>query len=156
MNINATLLGQAIAFVIFVWFCMKFIWPPLTKALQDRQKKIADGLAAAERGEQDKKLAQERATQEMKKAKAQAAEIIAQAQKRAGAIVEEGKDDARTEGERLLTAARAEIDLESNRAREQLREQVAKLSLAGAQKILQREIDAAANKDIVDSVVSQL
>ncbi len=156
MNINATLLGQAIAFVIFVWFCMKFIWPPLTKALQDRQKKIADGLAAAERGEQDKKLAQERATQEMKKAKTQAAEIIAQAQKRAGAIVEEGKDDARTEGERLLTAARAEIDLETNRAREQLREQVAKLSLAGAQKILQREIDAAANKDIVDSVVSQL
>ncbi len=156
MNINATLLGQAIAFVIFVWFCMKFIWPPLTKALQDRQKKIADGLAAAERGEQDKKLAQERATQEMKKAKAQAAEIIAQAQKRAGVIVEEGKGDARTEGERLLTAARAEIDLETNRAREQLREQVAKLAVAGAQKILQREIDAAANKDIVDSVVSQL
>ncbi len=156
MNINATMLGQAIAFVIFVWFCMKFIWPPLTKALQDRQKKIADGLAAAERGEQDKKLAQERAKQELREAKAQASEIIAQAQKRAGAIVEEGKDGARVEGERLLTAARAEIDQETNRAREQLREQVARLSIAGAQKILQREIDAAANKDIVDSVVSQL
>ncbi len=156
MNINATLLGQAISFVIFVWFCMKFIWPPLTKALQDRQKKIADGLAAAERGEQDKKLAQERAKKAMRDAKAQAAEIIAQAQKRAGAIVEEGKDGARVEGERLLAAARAEIDQETNRAREQLRGQVAKLSIAGAQKILQREIDAAANKDIVDSVVSQL
>ena len=156
MNINATLLGQAISFVIFVWFCMKFIWPPLTKALQDRQKQIADGLAAAERGAQDKKLAQERAKQEMREAKAQAAEIIAQAQKRAGAIVEESKDDARVEGERLLTAARAEIDQETNRAREQLRGQVAKLSIAGAEKILRREIDAAANKDIVDSVVSQL
>ena len=156
MNINATLLGQSISFIIFVWFCMKYIWPPLTKALQDRQKKIADGLAAAERGEQDKKLAQERAKQEMRDAKAQAQEIIAQAQKRAGAIVEEGKDGARVEGERLLSAARAEIDQETNRAREQLREQVARLSLAGAQKILQREIDAAANKDIVDSVVSQL
>ncbi len=156
MNINATLLGQAISFVIFVWFCMRFIWPPLTKALQDRQKTIADGLAAAERGAQDKKLAQERAKQEMREAKAQAAEIIAQAQKRAGAIVEESKDDARVEGERLLTAARAEIDQETNRAREQLRGQVAKLSIAGAEKILRREIDAAANKDIVDSVVSQL
>ncbi len=156
MNINATLFGQLIAFVIFVWFCMKFIWPPLTKALQDRQKKIADGLAAAERGEQDKKLAQDRAKQELREAKAQAQEIITQAQKRAGTIVEEGKEGARVEGERLLTAARAEIDQETNRAREQLREQVAKLSIAGAQKILQREIDAAANKDIVDSVVSQL
>ena len=156
MNINATLLRQLISFVIFVWFCMKFIWPPLPTALQDRQKKIADGLAAAERGAQDKKLAQERAKQELREAKAQAAEIIAQAQKRAGAIVEESKDDARVEGERLLTAARAEIDQETNRAREQLRGQVATLSIAGAQKILQREIDAAANKDIVDSVVSQL
>ncbi len=156
MNINATLLGQLISFIIFVWFCMKYIWPPLTKALQDRQKRIADGLAAAERGAQDKKLAQERAKQEMREAKVQAQEIIAQANKRAGAIVEESKDDARVEGERLLTAARAEIDQETNRAREQLRGQVAKLSIAGAEKILQREIDAAANKDIVDSVVSQL
>lgn len=156
MNINATLLGQLISFIIFVWFCMKYIWPPLTKALQDRQKRIADGLAAAERGEQDKKLAQERAKQEMREAKAHAAEVIAQAKKRAGAIVEESKDDARVEGERLLTAARTEIDQETNRAREQLRGQVATLSIAGAQKILQREIDAAANKDIIDSVVSQL
>jgi F-type H+-transporting ATPase subunit b len=156
VNINATLLGQLISFIIFVWFCMKYIWPPLTKALQDRQKRIADGLAAAERGAQDKKLAQERAKQEMREAKVQAQEIIAQANKRAGAIVEESKDDARVEGERLLTSARAEIDQETNRAREQLRGQVAKLSIAGAEKILQREIDAAANKDIVDSVVSQL
>lgn len=156
MNINATIIGQSISFIIFVWFCMKYIWPPLTKALQDRQKKIVDGLAAAERGAQDKKLAQERAKQEMREAKAQAAEIIAQAQKRAGAIVEESKDDARVEGERLLTAAQAEIDRETNRAREQLRGQVALLAISGAEKILNREIDAAANKEIVDAVVSQL
>jgi len=156
VNINATLLGQSIAFIIFVWFCMKYVWPPIVQALQERQKKIAEGLAAAERGQQDKKLAQERAKEEMREAKAQAAEIIAQAQKRAGAIVEEGKDGARVEGERLLTAAQSEIDRETNRAREQLREQVAMLTISGAEKILNREIDAAANKDIVDAVVSQL
>ena len=156
MNINATLLGQSIAFLIFVTFCFKFIWPPLVNALQERKKKIAEGLAAAERGHHEQELARERAKDELKEAKAQATEIIAQAQKRASGIVEEAKDNARAEGERLITAARAEIDRELNQAREQLREQVSKLAIVGAEKILRREIDAAANQELVESVANQL
>lgn len=156
MNINATLLGQSIAFFIFVVFCMKFIWPPVVNALRERQKKIADGLAAAERGKQEQHLAQQRAKDAMKEAKAQAAEIIAQAQKRAREIGDEAKQDAREEGQRLLAAAQAEIEHETNRAREQLRGQVASLAVAGAERILQREIDMAANQEIVDSLVAKL
>ncbi len=156
MNINLTLIGQSITFVFFVWFCMKFVWPPIMVALDERRKKIADGLAAAERGVHEQELAEKRATEVLHEAKLQAQEIIGQSQKRASEIVEESKQQAREEGERLLTAARAEIEQEVNRAREELRGQVANLAIAGASKVLRREVDAAANEDLLKDLVSQL
>ncbi len=156
MNINLTLIGQSITFVFFVWFCMKFVWPPIIAALDERRKKIADGLAAAERGEHEKELAQKRATEVLHEAKLQAQDIISQSQKRASEIIEESKQQAREEGERLLAAARAEIEQETNRAREELRAQVASLAIAGASKVLKREVDAAANEDLLKDLVSQL
>ena len=156
MNINLTLIGQSITFIVFVWFCMKFVWPPVMAALNERKQKIADGLAAAEKGKHDEELAKERAVEELKKAKAQAQEIINGAEKRASEIVEEAKDTARTEGERLLTAANAEIEQEANRAREQLRGEVVSLAVAGAGKVLKREIDEKANEDLLKDLVAQL
>jgi F-type H+-transporting ATPase subunit b len=156
MNINLTLFGQMVSFAVFVWFTMKFIWPPIVKALEDRKKKIAEGLAAAERGHHEQELAQKRATEVMHEAKAQAADIIGMAQKRAAEIVDEAKQDARTEGGRILSAAKAEIEQESNRVKEQLREQMGRLALAAAEKILQKELDAAKHKDILDSVAKQI
>jgi F-type H+-transporting ATPase subunit b len=156
MNINATLIGQSIAFFLFVWFCMKFVWPPIMAALEERKKKIADGLAAAERGKHEHKLAQKRARDVLHEAKEQAANIINQAQKRASEIVEESKDTARIEGERLITAANAEIEQEVNRAKEQLRGQVVALSVAGAAKVLDREIDEEAHNELLQDLVSQI
>lgn len=156
MNINATLIGQSIAFFVFVWFCMKYVWPPLTQALNDRKKQIADGLAAAERGKREQELAEERATEHLRGAKEQAAEIIALAQKRASEIVEEAKDDARKEGERLLEAARAEVESEVNQAKEALRGQVVSIAVAAASKILEKEIDAKAHSDMLDKLVAEL
>ena len=156
MNINLTLIGQSITFIVFVWFCMKFVWPPVMAALNERKQKIADGLAAAEKGKHDEELAKERAVEELKKAKAQAQEIINGAEKRASQIVEEAKDTARTEGERLLTAANAEIEQEANRAREQLRGEVVSLAVAGAGKVLKREIDEKANEDLLKDLVAEL
>ena len=118
MNINLTLIGQSITFALFVWFCMKFIWPPVIGALEARRKEIADGLAAAERGLHEQELAEKRAAEHIKEAKGQASEIITQAQKRAGEIVEEAKGDAKTEADRIVTGANAEIEQEINRARE--------------------------------------
>lgn len=156
MNITATLIGQSIAFFLFVWFCMKFVWPPIMSALEERKKKIADGLAAAERGKHEHELAQKRAKDVIQEAKEQAANIIAQAQKRASEIVEESKETARTEGERLITAANAEIEQEVNRAKEQLRGQVVTLSVAGASKVLSREIDESAHDELLQDLVSQI
>ena len=156
MNINLTLIGQSITFIVFVWFCMKFVWPPVMAALNERKQKIADGLAAAEKGKHDEELAKERAAEVLKEAKAQAQEIISGAEKRASEIVEEAKDTARTEGERLLTAANAEIEQEANRAREQLRGEVVSLAVAGAGKVLKREIDEKANEDLLKDLVAQL
>jgi F-type H+-transporting ATPase subunit b len=156
MNINLTLFGQLISFAIFVWFTMKYVWTPIMGALDARRKEIADGLAAAERGQHEQELAQERAKGVLKDAKGQAAEIVAQAQKRASEIIDEAKESARTEGERIITAAEAEIEQETNRAREHLREKVAELAIAGAQKILQKEINADAHKDIVESLAKQI
>ena len=156
MNINLTLFGQMVSFAVFVWFTMKFVWTPIVKALEERKGKIADGLAAAERGHHAKELAQQKAAESMQEAKAHAAEILGLAQKRAAEIVEEAKVDARGEGERILTAAKAEIEQESNRVKEHLREQVAQLALAAAEKILQKEIDAAKHKDLLDSVAKQI
>jgi F-type H+-transporting ATPase subunit b len=156
MNINLTLFGQMIAFAVFVWFTMKYVWPPIVKAIEDRKAKIAEGLAAGERGKREQELAQQRATERLQDAKQQAAEIVAKAEKRAAEIVEEAKDAARIEGGRLLENARAELTLETNKAREQLRQRLAELAIAGAERILRKEIDVTAHKDIVDDLARQL
>ena len=129
MNINLTLIGQTLTFFIFVWFCAKFVWPALINIMEEREKKIADGLQAAERADKDLELAQKRATEQLREAKDQAATIIEQANKRATQIVDEAKDQAKVEADRLITAAKAEIEQESNRAKEELRGKVATLCL---------------------------
>jgi|TARA_R110001606_G_scaffold346892_4_gene495996 F-type H+-transporting ATPase subunit b len=156
MNINATLIGQAIAFLIFIGFCMKYVWPPIIEALDERKKKIADGLAAAERGKHEQELAEKRAQQVIHEAKEQANEIITQAQRRGNEIVDESKDNARTEGERILVSAQAEIKQEANRAKDELRSQVGSIAIAGAAKILSREIDDKAHTDLLEELVSRI
>ncbi|WP_283788801.1 F0F1 ATP synthase subunit B [Bermanella sp. WJH001] len=156
MNINLTLIGQIIAFAVFVAFCMKFVWPPLINAMQERAKKIADGLDAANRAERDLKLAQEKATSQMREAKEQAAQIIEQANKRASQIIDEAKDTARQEGERLKAAAQAEIDQEVNRAKETLRTRVSALAVAGASKILETSIDVEKHNALLDKLAEEL
>ncbi|MCG8123770.1 MAG: F0F1 ATP synthase subunit B [Candidatus Thiodiazotropha taylori] len=156
MNINLTLIGQLLSFAVFVWFTMKYVWTPIMGALETRKKEIADGLAAAERGQHEQELAKERAKDVLHEAKAQAAEIVAQAQKRAAEIVDESKDTARVEGDRILTAEQSEIEQEANRAREQLREKVGMLAVAGAEKILKKEISADAHQDIVTALAKEI
>ena len=156
MNINLTLIGQSITFFVFVWFCYAYVWPPLVNALAERKKQIADGLAAAERGQHEQELAEKKAAKHLKEAKGQAAEILAQAQKRAAEIVDEAKEDARTEAERIKAGAEAEIEQEVNRAREQLRKEVVSLAIAGAEKVLKREVDAAAHASALDDLAAQL
>jgi F-type H+-transporting ATPase subunit b len=156
MNINATLLGQTIMFAMFVWFCMKFVWPPIMAALEARKKQIADGLAAAERGKHDLELAAHRASDLIREAKEKAAEIIALSDKRASEIVEAAKVQAHAEGERIVVAAKAEIEQEVFRAKEQLRTQVSAVALAGAGKILGREIDAKAHNDLLEKLVAEI
>ena len=140
MNINLTLIGQSITFAVFVWFCMKFIWPFIVKALDDRKQKIADGLADAERGAKDLELARDKAKSILHEAKEQARTIIAQAEKRGAEIIEQSKLDAKEESGRIVTAAQAEIDQEVNRAREELRGKVIDLALVASTKILEREV----------------
>ncbi|MGK0443165.1 MAG: F-type H+-transporting ATPase subunit b [Bermanella sp.] len=156
MNINLTLIGQIIAFAVFVAFCMKFVWPPLINAMQERAKKIADGLDAANRAERDLKLAQEKATSQMREAKEQAAQVIEQANKRATQIIDEAKETARQEGERLKAAAQAEIDQEVNRAKETLRTRVSALAVAGASKILETSIDVEKHNALLDKLAEEL
>lgn len=156
MNFNATLIGQMITFGLLVWFTMKFVWPPLIQAMQERQKRIAEGLASAERGVREQELAANRAADVLRDAKRQATDIIAQAQKRANELVEQSKHDAREEGQKQLTAAKAEIEQEVNRARAQLRSQLVPLAVAAAGRVLGREIDADANVRLLDDLVGQL
>ena len=156
MNINLTLLAQAITFALFIWFTAKFIWPPLVRAIETRQKQVAEGLAAAERGKQDLQQAAERTEAMLKEARDKAQEIMAQAERRASQIVEEAKVAASEEGSRLVVAAKAEIDQEVSRARETLRQQVASLAVAGAEQILRREVDQKTHADLLASVQSQL
>jgi F-type H+-transporting ATPase subunit b len=156
MDINATLIGQLVAFVVFVIFCMKYVWPPIFGAIEERQKTIADGLAASDRAAKDLELAQEKATAQLKDAKAQAAEIIEAAKKRETQIVEEAAVKAQAEKDKILAAGHAEIETERNQAKEELRQQVAVLAVAGAEKILERSIDAAAHSDILDKLVAEL
>lgn len=156
MNINLTIIGQLLAFAVFVWFTMRYVWPPLSAALEERRKKIADGLAAAERGEKEQQLAQERATEVIKEAKQQANEIMASAQKRATELVEESKTTAREEGERIKEQAHSQIEQEINRAKEDLRKQVSQLAVAGAEQILAKEIDAKAHGDLLKKLAAKL
>ncbi|MGB2426745.1 MAG: F0F1 ATP synthase subunit B [Alteromonas sp.] len=156
MNMNATLIGQLIAFAVFVIFCMKYVWPPLMAAIEERQKTIADGLADAERAGKDLELAQEEATAKLRDAKQQAADIIEQAKKRANQLVDEETQRGHAEREKIINQGYAEIEAERNRAKEDLRKQVAALAVVGAERILQREIDAAAQDDIVEKLVAEL
>ncbi|MCS3432529.1 F0F1 ATP synthase subunit B [Klebsiella sp. BIGb0407] len=156
MNLNATILGQAIAFVLFVLFCMKYVWPPLIAAIEKRQKEIADGLSSAERAKKDLDLAQASATDQLKQAKVDAQVIIDQANKRRAQILDEAKTEAEQERAKIVAQAQAEIDAERSRVREELRKQVALLALAGAEKIIERSVDEAANSDIVDKLVAEL
>ncbi len=156
MSINATLIGQMITFALLVWFTMKYIWPPLFDSLEERKKKIADGLAAAEKGQEQIILAEKKAIGVIKDAKEQSSEIVTLAQKRANEIVEESKDTAKKEGERLLLAAKAQIEQEMQQAKEGLRQQVADLALNAAEQILNAEIDKTKHQDIITKVSKQL
>ena len=156
MNINLTLIGQMVAFVCFVAFCMKYVWPPIIAAMQERAEKIADGLAAADRASHDLELAQEKAVERLKEAKVEAAGIVDAANKRAGQIVDEAKDAAIVESDRVKQSAQAEIEQEANRAREQLRGQVASLALAGAEKVLGSAIDKQVHAELVDKLAAEL
>ena len=156
MDINLTLIGQTIAMIVFVWFCMKFIWPPILNAIEERQEQIAEGLAAAEKG-QDKLLqAQAEAEEIVADARKQATSILDQAHARANEIVAEGKSDGVKERERQLTAAKAEIEQEVNKAREELRGQVSAIAIASAEKILRREIDDKAHADILGNLAQEI
>ncbi|MGD2113344.1 MAG: F0F1 ATP synthase subunit B [Gammaproteobacteria bacterium] len=156
MNFNATLIGQTITFIVFVWFCMKFIWPPIMHALDERRKQIADGLSAAERGKHEKELAEERAREILRDAKAQAGEIISRADKRASEIIDEAKVDARAEGSRIKSAAQAELEQEVNRVKENLRGQVVSIALAGAGKVLEREVSESTHAELLDKMAAEL
>ncbi len=156
MSINATLIGQIIWFVLFIWFTMKYVWPPLQKAMHARQKQIADGLAAAERGKQELEAAGRRSQDAAQDARKRGAEIISQAEKRAAQIVEEAKLGAKTEGDRIIAGAKAEIDQETFRAKEALRSQVAVLAIVGAEKILRREVDAKAHAELLTAIQAEL
>ena len=156
MNINFTLFAQAIVFTAFIWFTIKFVWPPLLRAIETRQKQIADGLAAAEQGKKSLEVSSKQAEQAIQEARARASEIVAQAEKRGSQGVEEAKVAAKAEGDREKAAAKADIRQEAQRAREQLRDQVAALAVAGAEKILRREVDAKAHAELLDGIKKQL
>jgi F-type H+-transporting ATPase subunit b len=156
MNLNLTLLGQAISFAVFVLFCMKYVWPPIINGLRERQSTIARGLADAEKSSQKRDEAEAEAATLLQNAKAQAAEIVAQAQKRGNELVESSKDAARTEGERLKLSAQAEIDQEIIGAKESLRKQVGSLAVEGARRILGSEVDQNKHNAVIDDLIKQL
>lgn len=156
MNINFTIVGQAIAFAIFVWFCMKFVWPPIMAALAQRQQQIQDGLNAADKAKQDLEVAHAQVAQELQVAKQQSAEIIEQANRRAGVLADEVKAQAAAEAERILAQARSEIEQEIASARDGLRQQVATLAVAGAEKILRAEINADKHASMLNDLAAEL
>jgi F-type H+-transporting ATPase subunit b len=156
VDINLTLIGQTIAMIVFVWFCMKFIWPPILNALEERQQQIEEGLAAADRSQERLAEAEAEADKIVVEARQQATGILDQAHARANEIVAEGKDSGVKERERQLTAARAEIEQEANKVREELRGQVSAIAIASAEKILKREIDAKAHDDILGKLAQEI
>ena len=156
MNINWTFFGQTIAFFVFVWFCKKYVWPPMVNAMSERQKQIADGLAAAEKGQQAQEVAEQEAASLLSDAKSQAAEIIASAEKRGSSVVEEAKETATAEKERIVASAMTEVEQSVHAAREELRGQVSGIAVAAASKIAAKEIDESAHADLIDELVTQL
>ncbi|MEE9397731.1 MAG: F0F1 ATP synthase subunit B [Methylococcales bacterium] len=156
MSINATLIGQMITFALLVWFTMKFVWPPILQALEERKKQIADGLAAGEDGEKKLELARERVKAVLKEAKTEAADIVGKAQKRAGDLIDQSKETAKTEGDRMISAAKADIEQEVKRTKEDLRKQVSVLAVSAAEQILQKEVDKTKHQSVLDTVSKQL
>jgi F-type H+-transporting ATPase subunit b len=156
MNFNLTLFAQALVFAALIWFTVKFVWPPLLRAIETRQKTIADGLAAAEQGRRSLETSTRQADEAVSQARARAADILAQAEKRAAQLVDEARTAAKEEGGREKAAAKAEIEQEVTRAREQLRDHVAALAVAGAEKILRREVDPKAHAELLESIKRQL
>jgi F-type H+-transporting ATPase subunit b len=156
VNINATLIGQAIWFAVFIWITMKYVWPPLQKAMANRQAQIAEGLAAAERGKHEQDLAAKRSSDVLRQAKEKSAEIVVQAEKRAQQIVDEAKGHAKVEADKVVAGAKAEIDQEVERAKQQLRERVAELAVAGAEKILRKEVNASVHAGMLAALKQDL
>ena len=156
MNVTATLFGQMITFAVLVWFIQRFLWGPFTRMLAERSKRIADGLAAAERGKRELEIAGKRSAETLRDGKRQSADIIAQAEKRALQIIEEAKHAAKAEGDRMIVGAKAEIAQEVSRAKEALRSQVSALAVTGAEKILRREVDAKAHADMLKAIQTEL
>ena len=156
MNMNLTLLMQAVAFALFIWFCAKFIWPPLTRAIETRQRQIAEGLQAGEQGRQSLSSAEKRIGAMLDEAKQKAAEIVAQGEKFRAETVEAARTEAQTEKDRIVASGRSEIEQELSRAKEQLRNQVADLAVAGASRILKREVDAKAHADLLAAIRTEL
>jgi len=156
VGINATLIGQMITFLVFILFTMKFVWPPIKQAMSEREKRIADGLASAERSQHELEQAKERSAEHIREAKAQAAEIIEKANRQGVSIVDEARAEARLVGEREQAAAQARIDQEVSRAKAKLREDVSELAILGASRILEREVDAKAHQQMLDELASQV
>ena len=156
MNINATLILQSIAMMIFVWFCMKFIWPPLLNAMDERREKIADGLAASDRAEKELAAAKVKADEQINEARDKAGEIVDQANQRHSQILDQAKEDATSERQRQVTAAEADISQAANQAREELRASVAALAVLGASKVLEKEIDAATHRELLDKLITEI
>lgn len=156
MDINATLIGQLLTFLVLVWFTMKYVWPPITKAMEEREKKIASGLEASERGKHELEQAEHKALNIIHTAKLEATQIVDQAHKRFAQIVEEAKDNARTESKRIIEHAQEDIKREVNQAKEALRQQLASLAIAGAEKILQRNLDAKAQASLLDEFAAEI
>jgi F-type H+-transporting ATPase subunit b len=156
VNLNATLIGQMVAFVIFIYLTHRFVWPPIVAAMAERTRRIADGLQAADKAEKDLELAKHKVVEQLTSAKKEAATIIDQANKRAIEIVEEAKEKARLEGDRLKVSAQAEIEQATSRAREELRAKVVTLALAGAEKILESSIDQNAHNELVNKLAAEL
>lgn len=156
MDINATIIGQMITFAVFVWFTVKFVWPPMTRAMEDRRKKIADGLSAAEQGQKELEQAKVTVAERIQEAKEAAAQILEQANQRSTHIVEEAKQQARTEGQRLLQLAQSDIEQSYNRVKTELTQQVTEIAIAGAKKILEREVDKAENDRLIERLLNEV
>jgi len=156
VGINLTLFGQMLTFLVFVWFTRKFVWPPVMQALEERRARIAEGLAAAERGQKALEEADAQVAERLREARQQASQIIEQAERRGAELVEEAKENAKVAGDRMLAQSRAELEQDINRARESLRGEVAAIALSGARELLEKEIDADAHRDLLDRLAGQL